>query len=129
MHNFHAGLLVPLFGIFMIIAIVFIRSYFRTNERKEMHLTMRKAIESGQTLPQEFIDNIKTAPQNQKSPVSDVRLGIIFMAIAGGLVTWDYVGDFDTHGGLTGLAAIPGFIGIAFFLLGLVGLMTSKSGR
>jgi hypothetical protein len=35
------------------------------------------------------------------------------MAVAGGLVTWDYVGDFDTSGGLTGLAAIPGFIGLA----------------
>jgi hypothetical protein len=129
MFEFQAALLIPIFAILLPAIIVFIVMFFRTKERKEMHETMRKAIETGQALPEDFVKGLQHYPKVKKDPFNDIRAGLILMAVAGGLVTWDYVADFDTNGGLTGLAAIPGFIGLALFLLGIIGLMTKKSGQ
>ena len=129
MFEFQAALLIPIFAILLPAIIVFIVMFFRTKERKEMHETMRKAIETGQTLPDEFVKGLQQSVKTKNDPMNDIRAGIILLAVAGGLMTWDYLGALDTIGVMTGIAAIPGFIGIALFLLGLIGLMSKKTNQ
>jgi hypothetical protein len=129
MFEFQAALLIPIFVILLPAIIVFIVMFFRTKERKEMHETMRKAIETGQTLPDEFVKGLQQSVKTKNEPMNDIRAGIILLAVAGGLMTWDYLGAMDTNGVMTGIAAIPGFIGIALFLLGLIGLMSKKTNQ
>lgn len=119
---------IPIIAILMPVFIVFIVKYFKAKERADMQLTMRKALESGQTLPTEFLQRLDKVNQAVvKTPMNDIRAGLILMAVAGGMMTWGYLDDMSFGGGLTGVAAIPGFIGVALFILGLIGLANKKN--
>ena len=73
------GELVPILGIFMIIAIVigplWIRSYFAARERAQMHETLRVAYEKGQPVPPELIEKLQrnAASQHLRAPVDAGR--------------------------------------------------------
>ena len=95
--------------------------FFRNREREKMQDTIRAAIDKGQQLPPDLIDamtrDVRRAPS---TPQRDIRLGIIWLAIATALGALGWVGgDYtdDPVQGAVALAAIPGVIGIAFILL------------
>lgn len=126
MENF--ALLIPIIAILMPVFIVGIVFYFRSRERTEMQKTLRMAIEKGQPLPPEYLDSLKKIDSGPvKSPRNDIRSGLILIAVAGGLCVMDYINGDYGFGGLSGVAAIPGFIGVALLILGLFGLGKSKS--
>jgi hypothetical protein len=132
--------IVPILGIFMIIAIVigplWIRSYFAARERAQMHETLRVAYEKGQPVPPELIERL-TAPAPRQSygvgssaPDADLRRAIILIAVGLGLVGlgaglfWGfmYVNPIPAGiigGSTAGAGAIPGFIGVAYLVLWL----------
>ncbi|HEX4199760.1 MAG TPA: DUF6249 domain-containing protein [Caulobacteraceae bacterium] len=132
--------IVPILGIFMIIAIVigplWIRSYFAARERAQMHETLRVAYEKGQPVPPELIEKL-TAPVQRQSygggygaPDADLRRAIILIAVGLGLVGlgaglfWGfmYVNPIPAGiigGSTAGAGAIPGFIGLAYLVLWL----------
>ena len=103
-----------------IAAVVLVPRMLKNRERVQLQNTIRAAIDKGQPLPPEALDamtrDIRPAPSAQR----DVRLGIIWLAVAVGLGTigWAFT-DFDTAewGRAIGFAAIPGTIGIAFIVL------------
>ncbi|ESQ80348.1 DUF6249 domain-containing protein [Asticcacaulis sp. YBE204] len=123
MNNHSMALLIPIFGVLMPVFIVGIVSYFRAKDREETQKTVRMAIEKGQTLPPEFLESLqKAAPLKEKTPERDIRSGLILIAVAGGLCVMDYVNSGFIFGGLTGIAAIPGFIGVALLIMGIIGV-------
>lgn len=131
-------ILIPLFGIFMIIAIVLGPSYIRAKTREKMLDTMRLAYEKGQPVPPELIEAINTDPRPStpmiRSPrdraEAELKSGIIIVAVAlalialGSAISW--VDDEEAFYIFSGIAAFPGFIGLALVIFGLIGRNRAK---
>lgn len=129
--------LVPIFGIFMIIAVVigpvWIRSYYRERERAQLHETLRTAYEKGQAPPPELIEKLTSGVQMQapsSTAENDLRRAVVLIAVGVGLgglglclgygiSLADTVGGWITGGAIAGAGAIPGMIGIAYLFLWL----------
>jgi hypothetical protein len=126
--------LIPLFGIFMIVALVigpiWIRSYFAAQERARLHETLRVAYEKGQTVPPELIQSLQSSVPDRAMPTPerDLRRAIVLMAVGAGLCALGYgmwyglMSVDDTAAWITGTSvaaagAIPGLIGVAYFFL------------
>ena len=134
------GLLVPLSGIFMIIAIVlgpiWIINYFKARDRAEMHETLRTAYEKGLPPPPELIEkltagNLPTASGTPETPDRDLRRAVVLIAVGIGLAGLglclgygigfaDETGGWITGASIAGAGAIPGMIGLAYLLLFLM---------
>mgnify|MGYP001812134225 CR=1 FL=1 len=99
-------------GLTVVISIFF---WFRYRARSEMQQTFRMALEKGQELTPEVIDRLgHPKPSRDK----DLRLGVIWLALAGGLVLIGFaVPDEDALRGLLAGAALPFAIGIAYMIL------------
>ncbi|MBW8735179.1 MAG: hypothetical protein JF571_12925 [Asticcacaulis sp.] len=111
----------------MPIAIVAIIQINKARNNAELQKTLRMSIEKGQPLPPEFVDSIQRSVPKVKNPMNDVRGGLVLLAVAAGLMVMDYMSHDYIFGHLSGVAAIPGFIGVALLILGIVGLNTRKS--
>jgi uncharacterized protein DUF6249 len=136
---FDSGLLIPIFGIFMIIAIVigpvWIRSYFRARERAQLHETLRVAYEKGQPPPPELIEKLtgdaeSYARATPSSSERDLRRAVVLIfvgiglaglgvCLGGGIGMVSPIGGWITGGAIAGSGAIPGMIGVAYLLLWL----------
>jgi len=117
-----------------IAAIVIAPRYFRSLERQKMAEVLRASIERGQPLPQEMIDamsnNVRGQPGElpplpvRPSPQRDLRVGLVWLGVAVGLMCMGLALSFedpDVMFPLLGIAAFPGFIGIAFVVMWAIG--------
>lgn len=109
-----------IFGTIAALAIVPI--YFRSLERQRLQETLRAAIDKGQPLPPEVVEaltsDVKLRPK--PSPQRDLRVGIIWVGVAVGIAALGIALSFDEPDAtypLLGVAAFPGFIGLAFILI------------
>ena len=111
-------ILIPISAFIMIAVLVVVPRYFRSQERQKMADTMKAAIEAGQTLPPDFVQMLtaseaKPAP----SPSRDLRRGLLLLAVAGAVavlgVALGFSDEPDALYHLLGVAAFPGFIGLA----------------
>lgn len=126
--------LVPLFGIFMIIALVigpiWIRSYYAAQDRARLHETLRVAYEKGQPVPPELIESLqaKASDRPMPTPERDLRRAIVLIfvglglcalgyAMWYGLMSVDDVAAYTTGMSIAGAGAIPGLIGLAYLML------------
>jgi hypothetical protein len=131
------GLLVPLSGIFMIIALVigpiWIINYFKARDRAQLHETLRIAYEKGQPPPPELIEKLTAGnlPPSPETPDRDLRRAVVLIAVGIGLAGLgvclgygisleDQTGGWITGGSIAGAGAIPGMIGLAYLLLYLM---------
>lgn len=113
--------LVPLGVFLMVAAIVIVPRWFRSRERREMQQTLRTAIDKGQSLPPEIIEamgqeEVRKAP----SATRDLRKGVILLAVSVGIVLFGYGVSFENMDAIypiSGMAAIPAMIGLAFIIL------------
>jgi hypothetical protein len=97
------------------IAIVALVQTFRLRRQKLAHETMRLMIEKGMPVPPELIN----PPPPAKPPKSDLRRGLIWLALGGGLmILLKKVGD---EPGLWTLGLIPALIGGAYLLCWIIG--------
>jgi hypothetical protein len=108
-----------------IAAVIIVPFYLRSQERIRVQETLRAAIESGQAMPTEVMENaarninIRPAP----SPGRDLRTGIIWLGVGLGLAAMGVALGFDdpdTTMPFLGFAAFPVFIGLAFIALSFV---------
>ncbi len=113
-------ILIPISMFAMIGAIVIVPSWLKSRERSEMQSTLRAAIDKGQPLPTEIIDamtkNVKVAPTS----LSDLRTGVLWLAVGLGLAAMGYMIGFEEAEAfhpIAGIAAIPGIIGVAYIVL------------
>lgn len=101
-------------GLTIVICLFF---WFRYRARNDMQLTIRHAIERGQELSPEIIDRLghPRSPRNK-----DLRLALIWLAIASGLALCGYFVPDPTgdafRGTLAG-AAFPFCIGVAYIIM------------
>lgn len=109
-----------IFGTIAALAIVPI--YFKSLERQRLQETLRAAIDKGQPLPPEVIEaltsDVKVRPK--PSPQRDLRVGIIWVGVAVGIAALGIALSFDEPDAtypLLGVAAFPGFIGLAFIII------------
>ncbi len=122
--------IVPVLGMLTfwgaIVAIVLVPRYFRSRERQAMQATLRAAIEKGQPLPSEMIDALSRDVRPTPSAPRDLRTGVIWIGVAAGIVGMAYALGYsgtdaaDSFWPLVGIAAFPGFIGLAFLIMALV---------
>ena len=122
--------LTPIFIVFIvfgsIVAVIVGPSYLKSRERTEMQLTVRHAVDKGQTLPPELIDAMtKDVQKSLPSRTKDIRKGVLSLAAGAGLAGFALIigsahRDFGSNGQefLLDLSCIPAAIGIAFIILG-----------
>lgn len=118
------GTLVPFAVIAMVAALVLVPRYFKSRERMQLQQTLQAAIQSGQPLPPEVIEAITADRKPLPSPTRDIRIGVIWLAVAVAMVGFGVALGFDDPDAsywFAGMAAFPGFIGIAFVVLGVLG--------
>lgn len=115
------------FIVFGSIASLFlVPSYLKSRERTRLHDTLRASIEHGQPIPPEVIAAITTDVKT-KAPASqyrDLRVGIIWLGVAVGLAGFGFAISFEEPDALyplVGMAAFPGFIGLAFIVISFFG--------
>lgn len=116
-------ILVPLSPFLLIAALVIIPRYLQSQERQKMAETLRVAIEKGQPLPTEVVDALSTNVKMPPTPQRDLRTGIIWLGVGVGLAVMGISLGFeepDATYPLLGLAAFPGFIGLAFIVMSLL---------
>lgn len=101
---------------FISIALVFIALFwFRYRSRSEMQQTVRSALDKGVEISPELIDRLG-APKPPKH--KDLRLGVIWMSLAVGLVLIGVaVPEPEAFRGTLAGAALPFSIGGAYLLL------------
>ena len=110
--------------------IILVPVYLRYQDRQRMHETLRIAFEKGQPVPPELITALQSniAPRQPTTPESDLRKGIILVAVGLGLCGLGYglwyglmsVNDtaaYISGGSIAGAGAIPGLIGVAHLVL------------
>ena len=96
--------------------------WFRYKAKKELQLTIRTAIEKGQGLSPELIENLVNPPV---SPQRDLRRGVIGVLLAVGFVLFGIIlGEEDAVRPLIGTAMFPLSIGIGFLLMHRFGRST-----
>ena len=89
--------------------------WFRYKAKRELQMTIRTAIDKGQGLSPEMIDNIMNPPA---SPQRDLRRGLLGVLIAIGFALFGVIlGEEDAVRPLLGVAMFPLSIGIAFLLM------------
>jgi len=100
-------------GLTIIFCVLF---WFRYRARAEMQQTFRAALDKGQELTPEIIDRLGH-PKAAKD--KDMRLGVIWLAIAVGLVAFGFgiPDEEDVARIFAGIAAFPFAIGVAYMIL------------
>ncbi|HEY2355923.1 MAG TPA: DUF6249 domain-containing protein [Phenylobacterium sp.] len=119
-------ILVPLSPFLLVAALVLVPAYLRSKERQKLQETLRMAIEKGQPLPNEVVEAMSSNVRTMRAPPSpgrDLRIGVIWMGVAIGLAAFGVALGFEEPDALfpiVACAAFPGFIGLAFIVLGLI---------
>ena len=89
--------------------------WFRYKGRQDTQQTFRMAIDKGQELTPELIDRLGH-PKPAKN--RDMRLGVIWLAVAGALAIFgQVVPDEEANTIFWGIAAFPLFIGLAYMII------------
>ena len=91
-------------------------AWLRYKTKEGMQQTFRAALDKGQELTPEIIDRLGH-PKSAKD--KDLRLGIIWIAVAIGLVAFGFgIPDEDDVARIfAGIAAFPMFLGVAYLIL------------
>lgn len=116
-------ILVPLAFFAMIAAIVLVPRYLKSIERQKLQDTLRASIEKGADLPAEVIEALTSDVKAPPSPYRDMRAGIIWLGVAVGFAALGFAVSFEEPDALyplLGIAAFPGFIGLALIALSFV---------
>ena len=116
-------ILVPLTFFAMIAAIVLVPRYLKSIERQKLQDTLRASIEKGAELPAEVLEALTSDVKAPPSPYRDMRAGIIWLGEAVGFAALGFAVSFEEPDALypmLGVAAFPGFIGLALIALSFV---------
>ena len=109
--------LIPIVMFLVVGFVFFLVLYFRHRNRAEMQQTIRLALERGTELSPELINRLGE-PEPSKN--KDLRLGLIWLALALGLVLCGIVVPDPTGDALRGClagAAFPFAIGLAYMIM------------
>ena len=93
--------------------------WFRYKAKRDLQETIRTAIEKGEGLSPELIENLVNPPV---SPERDLRRGVISVVVAVAVALFAlFMGEDDAFGPLMGIAMFPLSIGAGFLLMHRIG--------
>lgn len=115
-----APVIMPFLSVVIIVLLVL---YFGYRRRRAVQETIRAAIQSGQTLTPETIIALG-AEQAKKRKDLEIYWGVSLIAVAVACIVFGWAGETFASGENTlavmaGVAAFPGFLGIALLGLGI----------
>ncbi len=86
--------------------------YFRYRARREVQLTVRSVIESGQAMTPELLESLGEPPRPANS---DLRRGVILMAVGAGFAAFGAVlGEEEAMLPLIAVGSFPFVVGLAY---------------
>ncbi len=89
--------------------------WFRYKAKRDLQVTIRTAIEKGQGLSPELIENLVNPPV---SPQRDLRRGVISIGVAVAFALFAvFIGEEDAFGPLMGISMFPLSIGVGYLLM------------
>ena len=89
--------------------------WFRYKAKRDLQMTIRSAIEKGQGLSPELIENLVNPPV---SPQRDLRRGVISVGVAVAFALFAvFIGEEDAFGPLMGISMFPLSIGMGYLLM------------
>lgn len=95
--------------------------YFRAKTRTEQQLTLRKAIDQGQSLSEDMVQAL--TGELKRSPFADLRRGLILLAIALSVLGFGWLQDDDDASVvLYGVALFPLLLSFAYLAMHKLGL-------
>jgi uncharacterized protein DUF6249 len=109
--------LIPIVMFVVLALIVWLVVYFRFRSKSEMQQTIRLALEKGTELSPELIDALGD-PEPSKN--RDLRRGVIWLALAAGLVLCGFAVPDPSGDALRGIlagAAFPFAIGVGYMIM------------
>ena len=112
---------VPVAGIIFAGVIIVTAMYFQNRRREMWHLTARLALERGQPIP--ALPEDPSDDRQASDPINDIRAGFICVAVGVGL--YIFLSALISQA-LGYVGAIPGLVGLALLLSGIVRLMTTR---
>lgn len=104
--------------LFIAVTVIFsLMFYFRYKARVATQQTFQMALEKGSELSPEFIKHLaESEPKPDKD--RDLRRGLIWMALGVALLILGFaINDPEAVGPMTGSAAFPGLIGVAYLIM------------
>jgi len=105
------GFLVPIVFLLSFAGFFCVRLRYRHLDRLAAQETIRGALERGQPLTPELVAELV----GKDAPNGDLRRGVISIAVAIAFCAFAFgVGEDDAFGPLTGIAAFPFLIGLAY---------------
>lgn len=117
---------IPIVGILVGGAITISIFYLQHRENKALHETARLALEKGQPIPPELLDQLngktELRAEVRREPTNDLRTGLILVAVGAGIYVFFAAMSVQS---LRYLGAIPGFIGVALLLYGSVAMLAT----
>ncbi|MFN7179552.1 DUF6249 domain-containing protein [Hyphomonas sp.] len=109
------------------VVIVLIVSYFNSRKRTTIHETLRHAIDKGQTLSPELLQNMSLVTDPVRA---DLRRGVLFLAFGAAFAVLAAIIGMEESEALTpmlGVATFPIFLGIAYIGLWAFGRGKSEA--
>ena len=107
-------ILVPLFVFGSTVAVIWLVSYFNYKKRKTAHDTVRHAVENGQQISAELVENMSLI----FDPVrADLRRGVLFIAVGLAIMVLGTIIAFEDDaalGPVLGVGAFPIILGVAY---------------
>ena len=97
-----------------IVGIVWLVSYFNSRKRLTIHETLRHAIDKGQTLSPELLQNMSLVTDPVRA---DLRRGVLFLAFGAAFAVLGAIIGMEESEAITpmlGVATFPIFMGIAY---------------
>lgn len=89
--------------------------WFRYKAKRDLQMTIRTAIEKGQGLSPELIENLVNPPV---SPQRDLRRGVISVLLAVAIALFAmFIGEDDALGPLLGISMFPLSIGVGYLVM------------
>jgi hypothetical protein len=110
------AIIVPIAGMIFGGVMAISAMVFKHRQREMWHETARIALERGQPLPPPVGDEVRVN-LGVKRERNDIRSGLILLGVGAGLAF--FFGGVHEREGMA-LGAIPGFIGVALILNGLI---------
>jgi hypothetical protein len=89
--------------------------WFRYKAKRDLQMTIRTAIEKGQGLSPELVENLVNPPV---SPQRDLRRGVISVGVAVAFALFAvFIGEEDAFGPLMGVSMFPLSVGVGYLLM------------
>lgn len=107
-------IIVPTVVFGSIVGIVWLVSYFNSRKRLTIHETLRHAIDKGQTLSPELLQNMSLVTDPVRA---DLRRGVLFLAFGAAFAVLGAIIGMEESEAITpmlGVATFPIFMGIAY---------------